>query len=239
MTYKLPLLLIPGLVSTRLLWESQVNDLSDIADCWIAPIPPYDDFRTMAREILANAPERFAMAGHSMGGYLCFEILRLAPQRVLGLGLFSTTVERDTPQISRRRAAMMADVKTKGYLPMIRENAPRFVVDNSRGKQVVEMMVKQAFEVGQSAFCMHQSAAIRRTGYDDVPGRIDCPTLVLAGKQDKITRTSVQRRIAKQIPGAEFHAIDGSAHMFTMEKSEETNRLMRRWLIGQELALAA
>lgn len=239
MAEKVPLLLVPGLVSTRLMWEMQVKGLSDIADCWVTPLPAADDIKAMAEEILANAPAHFALAGHSMGGYICFEILRLAPHRVLGLGLFCTSAAADSRWLSERRYEMMRDAETEGFLPMIRDAAPKFVVGNQRGREVIEMMVKQAFEVGQAAFCKHQMAAMGRTGYDEDLARISCPTLILGGKKDIVTRPSTLRRLARAIPNAEFHAIDDAAHMITMENAAHTNRQMRQWLVGRELAMAA
>ena len=239
MANKIPLLLIPGLVSTRLMWEDQVNGLSDIADCWVTPLPAYDDLEQMAKEILANAPPRFAVAGHSMGGYLCFEMYRLAPNRVLQIGLFSTTCEAETEQVAKRRVVMTEDAERMGYLSMICESAPRFVVKNSRGGEVVKLMEKQAFEVGQAAFCQHQLAATHRKDYRNILGKISCPTLVLAGKRDMVTRPSVQRKMANAIPGAVFHTIEDAAHMITMEQADQTNNLMRNWLAVEDQAMAA
>ncbi len=239
MAEKAQLLLIPGLVSTRLMWEKQVNGLADVADCWVTPLPAYDDITKMAREILANAPEYFALAGHSMGGYLCFEIVRLAPHRVRGLGLFNTSADPEGPTLTERRYEMMRDAETEGYLSMIRTAAPKFVVGNKRGQEVIEMMVRQAFEIGFAAFCQHQKAAMGRSGYIDDLAGITCPTLVLGGKKDIVTRPSTLRRMARSMPNADFHTIDDAAHMITMENAEHTNFLMREWLVGQQLAMAA
>src|SRR3954470_23983335 len=38
--------------------------------------------RDMAEAILADAPPTFALCGHSLGGYVCFELIRRAPERV-------------------------------------------------------------------------------------------------------------------------------------------------------------
>ena len=238
-TNRIPLLLIPGLVSTRLMWEAQIQGLADIADCWVTPLPAYDDLEKMAREILANAPEKFAVAGHSLGGYLCFELFRLAPDRILQMGLFSTTCDPETAQVSQRRAVMNEDAEKQGFLAMIRASTPRFVVKNERGQEVEKLMEKQAFEVGQTAFFQHQKAATNRSNYRNLLPNITCPTLVLAGKQDIVTRPSVQRCMAKSIPQGIFHAIDGAAHMMTMEQADQTIDLMRNWLAAEPLALAA
>jgi pimeloyl-ACP methyl ester carboxylesterase len=238
-TNKTPLLLVPGLVSTRLMWEDQINGLADIADCWVTPLPAYDNLEKMAEEILAIAPNKFAVAGHSLGGYLCFELFRLAPHRISKMGLFSTVCTPETDQVAKRRTVMIEEAEKHGFLAMIRASTPRFVVKGERGHEVEKMMEKQAFEVGQTAFCQHQKAATNRRNYQNLLAKVTCPTLVLAGKQDIVTRPSVQRRMAKSIPQAVFHAIDGAAHMITMEQVDQTNDLMRNWLAVEPMALAA
>jgi pimeloyl-ACP methyl ester carboxylesterase len=239
MSGNIPLLLIPGLVSTRLMWEEQVDGLADIADCWVAPLPAYDDLGEIAEAILADAPLKFAVAGHSLGGYLCFELYRRAPERILALGLFSTTCDPETDQVTARRKTMIETAEQQGFLAMIRASTPRFVVQNTRGQKVASLMERQAFEVGHRAFLQHQKAATRRPDYRDLLNQISCPTLVLAGKKDIVTRPSVQRRMAKSIPNAVFHVIDDAAHMMTMEQSGQTTFLMRNWLGVEQRAIAA
>ena len=57
----------------------------------------------IARRILAAAPPRFALAGLSMGGYIAFEIMRQAPERVAKLALLDTGARADTPEQTERR----------------------------------------------------------------------------------------------------------------------------------------
>lgn len=57
----------------------------------------------IASRILAAAPPSFALVGLSMGGYIAFEILRQAPDRVARLALLDTTARPDTPEQTQRR----------------------------------------------------------------------------------------------------------------------------------------
>src|SRR5262249_33357787 len=78
MTEKIPLLLLPGLLCDDALWRRQVEGLADIAVPRVADLTQDDSFPGMARRVLSQAPERFALAGLSMGGYLAQEIMREA-----------------------------------------------------------------------------------------------------------------------------------------------------------------
>ena len=82
MAAKSNLVLVPGLLCTGALWARQIAALADVADCTVADHTRHNTMAGIARSILGAAPERFALAGLSMGGYIAFEIVRQAPERV-------------------------------------------------------------------------------------------------------------------------------------------------------------
>src|SRR6476469_3745808 len=98
-----PLLLLPGLLNTRRLWESQIADLADVAEVTVPELWHHASIGEMAEAVLKGAPERFALGGFSMGGYVAFEILRRAPERVERLALMDTQATPDTPEATARR----------------------------------------------------------------------------------------------------------------------------------------
>ncbi|MFA9439093.1 alpha/beta fold hydrolase [Uliginosibacterium sp. sgz301328] len=102
-TERIQLVMLPGLVNDERLWERQASDLSDIVDTQIADISTRDSIGELAEEVLAHAPARFALVGLSMGGYVAMEIMRRAPERVIGLALCDTNAHADTPEATARR----------------------------------------------------------------------------------------------------------------------------------------
>src|SRR5262245_5048804 len=93
---KANLVLVPGLLCSGALWAPQIAALSDIADCIVADHTRHRTMTGIARSVLAAAPERFALAGLSMGGYIAYEIVRQAPDRVERLALLDTGSRADT-----------------------------------------------------------------------------------------------------------------------------------------------
>ena len=183
MTDRANLILIPGLVLNATVWRAQIDALRDVADCWVAPLPPYDDLGAIAEDIIAEAPEHFALAGVSMGGYLCFEILRRVPERVTRLALIATSADPEASDVTERRLKMVRRVEQSGHLQTWREYIPRFLhPDGFNDPKVVDLLLKQAFEVGWKACMRHHFAMIKRSGYHDVLPRISCPTLILSGR---------------------------------------------------------
>ena len=104
---KIPLILVPGLLCDDALWAPQTKWLSDIADISVGETLIDDSFSNMAERILEMAPRHFALAGLSMGGYVCMEIMRQAPERVERLALFNTSGRADTADQTKRRKALI------------------------------------------------------------------------------------------------------------------------------------
>src|SRR3712207_5293231 len=99
----LPLILIPGLLSTAALWDRMRGHLPPT---WpVQALGPLDQpaIRDMAEAILSDAPPTFALCGHSMGGYVCLELIRRAPERVRALVLVNTSARPDTPEQRQAR----------------------------------------------------------------------------------------------------------------------------------------
>src|SRR5688572_7400525 len=93
-----PLILIPGLLNDADLWRDQVLGLSGMATCQVADITKGTTLRELAEGVLADALERFALAGFSLGGYVAQEVARIAPERITRLALLDTSIRPDTPE---------------------------------------------------------------------------------------------------------------------------------------------
>ena len=97
-----PVVLVPGLLTSPRLFAEQLPALWRLGPVTIAGIASDDTMAAIAGRILAAAPGRFALVGLSMGGYIAFEVLRQAPERVDRLALLDTSARPDTPEQTRR-----------------------------------------------------------------------------------------------------------------------------------------
>ena len=103
MAEPLPIVLVPGLLTSPRLYAEQLPALWQHGLVTITGNTRDDTIAAIASRILADAPPRFALAGLSMGGYICFELARQAPDRVARLALLDTTARPDTPELTQRR----------------------------------------------------------------------------------------------------------------------------------------
>jgi pimeloyl-ACP methyl ester carboxylesterase len=232
------LILLPGLMCDHTVWDAQIEALSDIADGrsmeWGAE---HTSFVRMAEATLAVAPEKFALAGHSMGGRVAFEVYRLAPERVTHLCVMDTGAaplaagEAGAEEERGRRKLLdiafkegvraMAKIWIRGMLP------DYHLSDAALVERVISMFERKTPEI----FLTQQEALLGRPDARPVLGTIRCPTLVLTGVDDTWSPPARHEEIAAAIPGAKLEVIARSGHMTTMEQPQAVGDAMRQWLI--------
>lgn len=230
---KQSMILIPGLLCDAALWGPQVEGLSELADFWIPDLRAQPSTGEMADAILELAPfSQFVLAGLSMGGYVAFEIMRRAPERVTRLALLDTRAGPDTPEESERRRELIRLAQTeRGFTPVTNRMLPLLVhASRIHDAPLVKVIRDMAERTGIDGFVRQQTAIINRT--DSRPGLKDIrvPTLVLCGREDAITPLRLHQEMAKEIRGAMLVVIEECGHLSTLERPEPVNRALRDWL---------
>lgn len=226
------LVLVPGLLCTSELYRPQLDRLG-----WRLPMAVSEQHREhasmadIAAAILAAAPERFALAGLSMGGYIAFEIMRQAPSRVERLALLDTSARPDTPEQTENRRRLVALAERKGIEAPAREMFARLVAPARAGDgELAAAFLAMARETGSAAFARQQMAIATRP--DSRPGlaAIRCPTLVMVGDQDQLTPPALAEEIANGISGSLLAVIPGAGHLSTLEAPDAVGAALEAWL---------
>jgi len=227
----LPIVLIPGLTCSARLYADQIPALWRFGPVTIADHTRDDSMAAIARRILAAAPPLFALAGLSMGGYIAFEIMRQAPERVAKLALLDTGARAETPEQTERRKVMIALAKSGRYVEVPDLAFPVYVHRNRQNdaglKQTVRMM---AAETGVEAYFRQQQAIMGRPNSRPGLGAIKCPTLVLVGDSDEATPPELAREIAGAISGARLEVIANCGHLSTLEQPERVTVALIDWM---------
>jgi pimeloyl-ACP methyl ester carboxylesterase len=227
----LPIVLIPGLTCTARLYAGQIPALWPFGPVTIADHRRDDSMTAIARRILGAAPPRFALAGLSMGGYIAFEIMRQAPERIARLALLDTGARAETPEQTERRQTPLALAKAGRYTDIADLAFPIYVHRDRHGDEALKRIVRaMAAETGVEAYLRQQQAIISRP--DSRPGlaAIKCPTLVLVGDGDEATPPDLAREIAAGIPDARLVIIPQSGHLSTLEQPQAVTAALLEWL---------
>lgn len=222
---KSALILLPGLLCDHRVWSHQVEHLSDIADIIIPDLSKPETPAGMVEEILNVAPPTFSLAGHSMGGWLALELMRVASERVERLCLLSTSAEDDSPERRALREEMIVRVE-RGEVESIIDEA----VDLFTFKKEVCGAVKEMFLEDRHAFIPQQKSMLARKSLMPVLDTIRCPTMMIHARHDARFTLENAEVIVDNIDGAKLAIIEESGHMVTMEQPQAATALMRLWL---------
>jgi pimeloyl-ACP methyl ester carboxylesterase len=227
------IVLIPGLVCTAELFAPQLPALWTRGSVMVASTLGGDDMGAIADDILAQAPPRFALAGLSMGGYLAFEILRRAPDRVEWLALLDTSARPDAPEQSERRRGLMARLDSEAYEAVIEPVLRGLPAPARRDDETLfQTNLRMARAVGADGFRRQTRAIIGRADSRPDLAGIAVPTLVLVGAEDALTPPDIAREMANAIPGAHQEIIPDSGHVSTLEQPVAVTTALLAWLDG-------
>jgi len=233
---KQALVMLPGLLCDRAVWQHQLAGLGDLADCTSVEWSEEDSLVEMARTALRQAPGRFSVAGHSMGGRVALEVLRLAPERVVRIALFNTGYQ-PRPQDAageeekRGRLALLALARSEGMRAMATQWLPPMIhpdrrTDTALVSTIIDMFARKT----PDTFAAQIRALLERPDATGVLEQIRCPALVLTGQEDGWSPPARHADIAARIPGSQLVVIPECGHMLTLERPGDVTAALRAWL---------
>jgi pimeloyl-ACP methyl ester carboxylesterase len=220
-------LLIPGLGCSARLYAEQIPELWRFGPVIVADHTGGESMAEIAERILADAPPRFALVGLSMGGYLAFEIVRRAPERIERLALLDTMARADPPDHSERRRRLIGLTRDGRF-----DDVPDLLLPLMFHRQtdaLRDLNRLMAQEVGPEAFVRQQTANIARPDSRPDLAGIRCPTLVLVGERDELMPPELSEEMAAVIPGARLVVVPDCGHLSTVERPREVTRALVEW----------
>jgi pimeloyl-ACP methyl ester carboxylesterase len=230
-----PVVLLPGLVCDAAVWARARAALEPRARVLIPDYGLLDSLADMAELVLREAPARFALAGHSMGGRVSLEILRRAPECVAAMALLDTGVHPLAAGEAGEREAMgrhelLAIARERGMAAMARRWVqgmvwPPRLRDAALVQGVIDMFARRSPDM----FAAQIRALLGRPDASGLLGEIRCPTLVLCGEQDSWAPAQRHREMAAVIAGAKLMLVPECGHMCTLERPEAVSRALQDW----------
>lgn len=225
------LVLLPGLLNTRRVFEQQIEALSDVADCVVPELWHHETIGAMADATLVLAPSTFALAGFSMGGYVAFEIMRRAAERVERLALMDTQATPDSAESTKRRRALLEQTKIGRFHGVQRTLLPQLVHrSHINDAAITQPIFDMAQEIGADGFVREQRAIIDRADSRHMLVEIGIPTVVIVGRQDQVTPLPRSEEMAADIADSRLIVLEECGHMSPLEKPAEVTAALRSWL---------
>jgi pimeloyl-ACP methyl ester carboxylesterase len=227
-----PIVFIPGLMCTGRIYQHQVEQLAQRHPVLLANPWSHATMKEIATSILNTAPDRFILAGTSMGGYAALEIMRQAADRVEKLILLSTSAKPDAPERSKgRREQVAAARKANNMRDGTKALYPKLVHPARHEDQpLLTTFIEMAEQLGLDAFERQIEAIISREDSRPLLANIKVPTLVIVGKDDTLILPDEGREIAAGIKGARLVEIDHAGHMCMIERPEAVTKAVREFV---------
>lgn len=225
------ILLVPGLNCTGEIFAGLMPALWQFGPVTMANHRHGDSVEKIARAILADAPPRFALGGFSMGGYIAFEILRQAPERVTHFASLDSSARPDSAQQTEKRRAQIAQAQAGDFAAVPKASFANMVdASHARDAALEALHQRMALEAGADAFVAHQTAIINRPDSRPNLARIGVPVLAVVGESDVPTPPDAAREIAEGVPNGRLVVIPQAGHLAPLEQPALYRQAMVDWL---------
>ena len=225
---KQALVLLPGTLCEEHLWTYQAKPLADVAALYFGDLTKGASVTEVARNVLEAAPESFALAGHSMGAIIAFEIMRQAPERVVKLAILSGNAGGSTPanfEVWNRWETLTRAGSFEAVLNVL--TGWTYHGDNSLLQAVIKLM---GYRVGEEAFLRQLNTLRSREDRRSALAEITCPTLLLAGSDDAVTPVSLHEEMAERLPDVALKVLENCGHYSPLEQPASVTAALRDWL---------
>lgn len=230
MSESLPFVLIPGLNCSQRLYQHQIPALSSLGNVSVGDHTQDETMAAMTARILAAAPPRFHVVGLSMGGYIVFEMLRTAPERLGKVALLDTSARADLPEHTERRKRLIALTESGKFAEVNNVLWSLLVHENRKNDAALRKVVDDmADDVGPEAFVRQQNALISRADSRPLLPSVKKDVLVMVGEGDRLTPLPFAQEMADGISGAKLEIVKESGHLSTLEQPEAVTKSLMQF----------
>lgn len=232
--------LLPGLMCDEAVWQHQAVALSAVADVRIPVFRGFASLDAMAAHVVAQAPARFAVVGHSMGGRVALEVM-------------AQILAQTEDQLNRKTITHFAVMDTGAHPVQDGEAVKRQLLLDAaarKGLQAVAdawiLPMLHADHHGDTALVAAINAMILRNTVDDYRGqvqallgrrdqrlvlpRIKQKVWLLCGDADTWSPVSQHEDMQKLLPVSELRVIASAGHMSTMEQPAAVSAALLEWI---------
>jgi pimeloyl-ACP methyl ester carboxylesterase len=224
----LPVIFIPGHLCTRWIYEDQIAAMPD-RQITVADTFHDDTCGGMADRLLASAPDRFVLAGLSMGGMVAMEVIARAPDRVAGACLMDTdpTAARDR-EIEWRRGLLAGGMEA--YVDAF---VGRFYLhDADTAARLVPLTRRRMLETPEDVARAQVNALDTRREMAPLISGFSGPVSLVVGADDKVCPPFLHHRLAESLRDAEVSEIPDCGHIATVEEPDAVSGALQS-LVGR------
>lgn len=229
------LLLIPGMLNDARIWERVTPYLQNDADFRIADVLSQGSIAEMARDAWAQVADvppdtPLVFCGFSMGGYVAIEMMANNVRSVRAIGLLDTSARPESREGEMVRQKTIAAIERN--FPKVVEGILQFGTHagSHADAALMDRLRQMMLGVGPQAAIRQNRAIASRGDYRESLATFEISTLVMCGRDDKITPPTLSQELAALIPRARLEWIDQAGHMTPLEQPERVADLLKTLL---------
>lgn len=180
--------------------------------------------RTAHAALRTLGVDRCIPVGHSMGGYVALEFLRLFPQATEGIVLMHSTPNADTPEKAelRRREIELVESGKKELLSRINPGG-RFAPENRRRlADKVEELAELVYLTEDAGILALLRGMEARRDNNDTLAQSTVPQLFIFGRNDEFIPVGAAEAMLAAHPRAQAVWLEHSGHMGFIEEPQAT-----------------
>jgi pimeloyl-ACP methyl ester carboxylesterase len=235
-----PVVLLHGFCENSSIWADIATGLESKYRCIIPDLPGHgksplpeglvslDEVAQIVHNYLTSLKiERFALIGHSLGGYVGLSMLEMFPESVKALGLFHSTSEADIEEKKANRNKTLQFIHKHGASPFKQTFIPSLYHYEGTWKETLTKMVMNTpVETIDVYTCMMRDRPDRLAVWQNAA----IPSILVAGKYDEFIPVKRMEAQAESLPDSMFYVLDKSGHLGMWEQPEESLAILEKFL---------
>lgn len=199
----------------------------------MAPIRTIEGYAHWVLDDLSLAGiAEFDLLGHSMGGMVVQEMVRLAPERIKRLILYGTGTVGALPGRFETIETSVQRARNEGPEATARRITATWFRDG-RQSDAFEACAEIAMKSSLAAILVGLGAMNGWSGQEGL-AKISCPTLIIWGDLDRTYPYSQTELLHRSISNSELTIIHDCAHVVHLEQPERFNRTLTEFLQDDE-----
>lgn len=218
-------ILAPGLLCDETVWQPVVDRLGTSAK--VADFSDQDNLIAMAYDALALRTGPLNVAGHSMGARVAMEMARLAPERVEKLALLDTGIHPLREGEIEKREEIVGFAFENGMAALAKRWLPGMVFGaNQTNENLMNTLTEMVLRKTPDLHARQIKALVDRPNAAAYLPQIECPVLLIVGRQDQWSPVSQHEDMKGLLPNARLEIIEDAGHFAPVESPEKVTDLL-------------